>query len=252
MIRSVVMIISSLFLALRRSTMSAYNVPLLHSHGQRCTSSYYHTTTPAWFGWRAKLRVRSSELKMSSQEVVGSTKTEWNVAGLKKETERNILRCHKKIQKASSRLSDATKKLEELTSSETASLEEVEQCPDVDCIQMELDNLKERLQKLNELEKLIQPLTKSDKHLPTEAQTLAVRLGVDDGPSPRPERGPGKKKGPRSSEKSRLPYRRFYSKNKIEIRVGKQATDNDELSCNPKYRDGTDWWMHASGMYNNI
>ena len=29
--------------------------------------------------------------------------------------------------------------------------------------------------------------------------------------------------------------------------MGKQAQDNDELSCNPKYRDGADWWMHASG-----
>lgn len=29
--------------------------------------------------------------------------------------------------------------------------------------------------------------------------------------------------------------------------MGKKAEDNDELSCNPEYRDGSDWWMHASG-----
>jgi len=29
--------------------------------------------------------------------------------------------------------------------------------------------------------------------------------------------------------------------------VGKQAEDNDELSCSPQHRDGADWWMHASG-----
>ncbi len=30
-------------------------------------------------------------------------------------------------------------------------------------------------------------------------------------------------------------------------KVGKAAEDNDELTLNPKYRDGNDWWMHASG-----
>jgi predicted ribosome quality control (RQC) complex YloA/Tae2 family protein len=29
--------------------------------------------------------------------------------------------------------------------------------------------------------------------------------------------------------------------------VGKQAQDNDELSCNPEHRDGSDYWLHASG-----
>jgi predicted ribosome quality control (RQC) complex YloA/Tae2 family protein len=29
--------------------------------------------------------------------------------------------------------------------------------------------------------------------------------------------------------------------------VGKQAEDNDELSCNAEHRDGADWWLHASG-----
>lgn len=30
-------------------------------------------------------------------------------------------------------------------------------------------------------------------------------------------------------------------------KVGRRSQDNDELSCNPKHRDGNDWWMHASG-----
>ena len=37
------------------------------------------------------------------------------------------------------------------------------------------------------------------------------------------------------------------TENKTEIRVGKQAEDNDELSTSPKHREGADWWMHASG-----
>ena len=45
---------------------------------------------------------------------------------------------------------------------------------------------------------------------------------------------------------TRKPYRRYYSDN-IEIRVGKKAEDNDELSTSPNHRDSTDWWMHAAG-----
>ena len=39
----------------------------------------------------------------------------------------------------------------------------------------------------------------------------------------------------------------YFAANKVEIRVGKQAEDNDELSINPEHHDGSDWWMHASG-----
>ena len=237
-----VMLASTLLFAFRRSTISAFTS--VDSH--KCVS-YYHATSSA-FGWKARLKAR--ELKMSSQEVSSQSsleeKNEWNIAGLKKETERNLLRCHKKIQKVSSRLSSATKQLDDLTSNESATLEQLEQCPDIDSIQSELNGLRDRLQKLNELESMIDLLKKSEKQLPDVAKNLVKELDINDSPPPRPERGPGKAKGPRSSEKSRLPYRRFYSKN-IEIRVGKQATDNDELSCNPKFRDGSDWWMHASG-----
>ena len=33
----------------------------------------------------------------------------------------------------------------------------------------------------------------------------------------------------------------------VEIRVGKQAKDNDVLSTDPAHRDNDDWWLHASG-----
>jgi predicted ribosome quality control (RQC) complex YloA/Tae2 family protein len=45
----------------------------------------------------------------------------------------------------------------------------------------------------------------------------------------------------------RKPYRRYFSFGNVEIRVGKQAEDNDELTTSPKHRDGADWWMHAAG-----
>ena len=31
------------------------------------------------------------------------------------------------------------------------------------------------------------------------------------------------------------------------LQVGKKAEDNDQLSCSPEHRDGSDWWMHAAG-----
>jgi len=63
--------------------------------------------------------------------------------------------------------------------------------------------------------------------LPEDIAALAIDLDVDDKPRPRPDRGPGKKKGSREETKSRKPYRRYYSYNNIEIRVGKKAEDND-------------------------
>ena len=33
----------------------------------------------------------------------------------------------------------------------------------------------------------------------------------------------------------------------MEIRVGRSSVDNDQLSCNPAYRDEDDWWLHVSG-----
>mmetsp|Transcript_8643 Transcript_8643/g.18461 ORF Transcript_8643/g.18461 Transcript_8643/m.18461 type:complete len:458 (+) Transcript_8643:129-1502(+) len=46
----------------------------------------------------------------------------------------------------------------------------------------------------------------------------------------------------------RLPYRKYYSEsNDLEIRVGKQATDNDVLSLSPEHRHPSHWWFHASG-----
>lgn len=39
----------------------------------------------------------------------------------------------------------------------------------------------------------------------------------------------------------------YLSSDNIPIHVGKQAVDNEQLSCNPKYRDDAEWWMHADG-----
>ena len=39
----------------------------------------------------------------------------------------------------------------------------------------------------------------------------------------------------------------YESDGGAEIRVGRTAADNDELSTDPAHRDGDDWWLHAAG-----
>ena len=180
-------------------------------------------------------------------ETTESTKTIhslWDVKGLKQQVARMILRSHKKIGKVNQRLSKARETLDRLTGDDAASLEELEQCPNVDALELELSQLQTRLQGLNVIEESLHQVKKKQTVLEPDLAALALELGVDDCPPPRQERGAGKRKGPRSSEsKSRLPYRRYYSSNNIEIRVGKKAEDNDELSLSSKHRDGSDWWM---------
>ena len=180
--------------------------------------------------------------------------SEWDVSGLKAETTRLQNRAIKKIGKASKRLDDAKIKVEELVTDENAPMEALEACPNVDALQAELDELRDRMKKLNELEEQLKGIkAKKGKRmvLPEHVANIAIDLGVNDEPPKRAPRGPKKKKGPRASEVApRKPYRRYYSESKtdkIEIRVGKQAGDNDELSLRPEHRDGADWWMHASG-----
>ena len=79
-----------------------------------------------------------------------------------------------------------------------------------------------------------------------DALALANEIGVRDAPPPRQPRGPKKKKGP-SSTAPRLPYNAFATESGVEIRVGRRASDNDLLSCDSRYRDGPDWWLHAAG-----
>lgn len=196
----------------------------------------------------------SSALFMSSvdeDEAVDTTSktidSTWNLPGLKKEVQRAVARSHKKVGKATQRFKQAQEVVEQLATDPNASLQDLENCPNVEAMEMDLNELKERLQGLNQLEQALGAVKgKSGVVLPPDVAQLALDLGVDDQPPARPERGPPKKKGPRRMG-ARLPYRRYYTVNKVEIRVGKQAADNDELSLSPQHRDGSDWWMHASG-----
>lgn len=177
------------------------------------------------------------------EEATKTVESTWNMPGLRKEVQRLLLRCHKKVGKANLRVSKAREEVDRLTADDSTTLEDLENCPNLDALELELSELKTRLQGLNSLEESLQKIKNKSAVLPEDVASLAIDLGVDDKPRKLPPRGPGKKKGPREQTSSRLPYRRYYSFDNVEIRVGKKAQDNEELSLSPKHRDGADWWM---------
>lgn len=170
----------------------------------------------------------------------------WKVPGLKKEVQRLLLRCHKKVGKANQRLKVAQERVEELSTNPSASLEALEQCPDVSALEEELAELQERLQRLNELESELASINKKNAVLPEHVATLALQMHINDEPPARQPRGV-KKKGPRTSVSTRKPYRRYYSTKNVEIRVGKQAEDNDQLTLSRELRDDLGTLMRPCG-----
>jgi len=183
-----------------------------------------------------------------TETTVKNLESTWNIPGLKKEVMRLSQRCFKKIGKANQRLVKAKETVQDLISDPNATLEALESCPNIEACELELQELQQRMRMLNTLDESLSNLVSKKKSmvLPEEIAQLALDLGVDDKPPSRPVRAP-KQKGPRRDTPSRKPYRRYYSFNNIEIRVGKKAEDNDQLTLSPEHRDGSDWWMHASG-----
>ncbi len=143
----------------------------------------------------------------------------WDLGGLRKEVARLTVRCHKKTGKANERLRKAQEEVDRLTSSDDATMEELEKCPNLDELEAEVEELRERLKGLNQLEADLSGVKGKKAVLPENLAKLAISLEVDDEPPTREPRGPKKKKGPKNMNASRLPYRRFYSLDKTEIRV---------------------------------
>jgi len=190
---------------------------------------------------------RSLQLRMSEKDGEKNIGSTWNIPELKKETARLVLRCHKKINKASERLAGANKVVEELRKNPNPTLEQMEACPDMRSMENDLDELKQRLGKLMHLEEQLKSVKSGNSIiLPEDIASMALELGVNDSPPKQQERGAKKAKGPKIVE-PRKPYFSYYSENNTEIRVGRRSEDNDELSCNPEHGDGPDWWMHAAG-----
>ena len=219
----------------------------------------------------------SAGIDGSQEEQIKET---YNIVALKKETTRLITRAIKKVGKVSARIRYAEEQYDKLKTEIDAStseevddelLNKLENAPDIEDYRKEMAHLQSRLKKLNWLEEqFAQSPLKGKKNMSLEdLQKIEIGstvveyvtdLEINDDENQKQKRieademrkrakkqkaenssGGGNATGPR------LPYRRYYTDNNIEIKVGKQATDNDVLSLSPEHRSGAHWWYHASG-----
>ena len=189
-----------------------------------CVSRPSILSSPKLFRFDASpaISCRTRGLFMSAmddvEELVDIDKT-WDIGGLRKEVGRLTVRCHKKTGKASERFRKAQEEVDRLTSDDSVTMEELEKCPNLDELEAQVEELRNRLQQLNQLEVLLADVKGKKAVLPERLAKLAISLEVDDKPPQRQPRGPKKQKGPKNMDSFRLPYRRFYSVDKTEIRV---------------------------------
>ena len=145
----------------------------------------------------------------------------WDLGGLRKEVSRLTVRCHKKTGKANERLRKAQEEVDRLTGDDDVTMEQLEKCPNLDELEAQVEEIRSRLTQLNQLEVLLADVKGKKGVLPERIAKLAISLEVNDAPPQRQARGPKKQKGPTNMKAFRLPYRRFYTINKTEIRVSR-------------------------------
>jgi hypothetical protein len=178
------------------------------------------TATTFWSDYaRSTTTVYMSSVDEETSTSDKTIDSQWNVGGLRKEVTRLTMRAHKKIGKANQRLAKATAEVERLTSDPDVSMEELETCPDLEELQAGLTEIQDRLTNLNQLEVLLVDVKGKSVVLPEHVAELALELEVNDEPQTRAARPVKQEKGPRKMESFRVPYRRFYSESKTEIRV---------------------------------
>jgi len=170
---------------------------------------------------------------------------QWNLKGLKQEVTRRHQRIFKKLGKAYEKLAAADAKYAEVSRNASPSMEELEQCPNPELYHVEIAELKAQLESVTSLDELLKGIKTSTDARFREVLDVVVRLNLSDEPPTKQERG--SKKIKQAPSGPREPFFAYRSLDGIEIRVGRSSEDNDELSCNPKYRDGNNWWMHAAG-----
>jgi predicted ribosome quality control (RQC) complex YloA/Tae2 family protein len=170
----------------------------------------------------------------------------WDIKGLKLEVNRSYMRTFKKVGKANEKLTKALVEYNDIINTPDASQERMEECPNPEILQADLNMLQQTLSKLSYLEEELKSVKSTGNEKFPALASLAEELGVSDVPPPAQERGPKKVKAKPASG-PRKPYHVYTGLDGIEIRVGRGAEDNDELSCNPAHRDGPDWWLHVAG-----
>ena len=93
-----------------------------------------------------------------------------SLTGLKNEVARNQLRAFKKCVKATERYQKALKIYNDLLEQDNPDLESLENCPNIDQIKLEQDQLKERLLKLDKLLEDLKPIkSTNDANFPNLA-----------------------------------------------------------------------------------
>lgn len=157
-----------------------------------------------------------------------------NLPGLRKEADRQVYRQLKKVGKAELRLERAKAAGGEFDGKHE------------DEFVLELQATRDRLARIQALEAALRGVKSTESPAFAELVPEIDDLGLKDKPPPRNPPRPKKPKGKRP-EGPRLPYRTYVSTDGVDIRVGKNAADNDELSTKPEHRHSTEWWMHAAG-----
>lgn len=208
-------------------------------------SNWYNLYVTRWFGPRRHtqnhVKFATSNINDASSILPGidiyDLNKVWNLNGLKQEVSRNYLRTFKKIEKINERINRA------IISSETSVKNE--DINDIHSLRLEMQLLKERLKDVASLEEDLKLLKSNSDQRFKDAIERAIALNINDQPPPRPEKPVKKPKAVPSGP--RKPYYQYRSVDNIIIRVGRSASDNDELSLNKEHRDQDHWWLHVAG-----
>jgi predicted ribosome quality control (RQC) complex YloA/Tae2 family protein len=168
-----------------------------------------------------------------------------NLAGFKSEVDRAVYRTFKKVNKAKEKLSKTRQQVQDIARSDDDTGKSEMKDIGIDELEIVAMGHEENLKILRSIDSDLKSIKSSSDPTLSKLFREASKLGVSDRPPPKPERGPKRAKG--KTPPPRKPYHVYTSKDGISIRVGRQNTDNDELSCNVEHRDSADWWLHVSG-----
>jgi hypothetical protein len=166
----------------------------------------------------------------------------WNMKALKHDIERRQMRMLKKVAKADEKLQSFS-----VAPSGEPETAVVSSNPAFEEARAELFKQRRLLGCLNDLHANITDVKSAKDPLFAALVPEIIRLEISDQVGARKD---APVKAPKTKPKApapRLPYHVYESIEGIEIRVGRGAQDNDELSCNRAHRDGANWWMHVAG-----
>jgi predicted ribosome quality control (RQC) complex YloA/Tae2 family protein len=158
----------------------------------------------------------------------------WNLKSLRVETDKEHARTFKKIGRILER-----QRREENSSSEETKEESCSSYREEDILA-----LQSRLQRLEALSSQLRdiPSTNSEDFARLIPDIRQLNITSE---NPKTANITPRKTKP-SKPAPRKPYHTYTSADGIEIRVGREAADNDQLSTDPALRDDDEWWLHAS------